>query len=318
VFTLIEYDKVVLLDTDLLVRGNIDSLFERPAPAALRRHAAANFADGSKIMGEEFFDASGNQTGGINAGVMVLKPSYDDFVVMCREMSDPHHPEHHESRMPEQDYLTRFYVDQWHALGVQYNYQVHQIAFLNRKGLETCSRLALDYKDVLVIHFSACPKPRDRLLDPRYAGMSKTRFADEVLCNNYLAGMARDQSRHGQPSAYGSAAIEAQLRSVTWASSLEWFDVWEALTKRLPQLETLLGAKLHDLAVCAPRDGPSRGVRSPNALHPWQSEKDMANVKRATRGSRSRSRGDHKAQGLGKRLRKSSPRGARRDVSHFG
>jgi len=72
VFTLIEYDKVVLLDTDLLVRGNIDSLFERPAPAALRRHAAANFADGSKIMGEEFFDASGNQTGGINAGVMVL------------------------------------------------------------------------------------------------------------------------------------------------------------------------------------------------------------------------------------------------------
>lgn len=267
VFSLEDYDKVVLLDTDLLVRRNLDELFLRPVPSALRRHAAASFEDGARIDGAEFFDANGHQTSGINAGVVVLKPSIDDFEVMCQEIADEAHPEHHRSRMPEQDYLTRFYVDSWHALGVHFNYQPHQLAFTDRGGLEQCPRLAADYGDVFVVHFSACPKPCDWLIEPRYASMSRTRFADDVLCRTYLEGMARDR-RRGPGNALGPAAIEAQMRSVTWCSTLEWFEVWDKLVSRLPQLCVLVAAvrtarattpPTHLDSRCAPRLRGSSG-----------------------------------------------------------
>ncbi|CAE8617493.1 unnamed protein product, partial [Polarella glacialis] len=239
VFLLTEFEKIVLLDTDLLVRRNMDCLFLRAAPAALRRHAAADFPDGKRINGAEFYDATGNQSSGINAGVMILEPSARDFEIMSREIQDEWHPEHHESRMPEQDYLTRFYVDRWHALGVQYNYQVHQIAFTDRGGLEQCPRLALDYEEVSVVHFSACPKPRDLLTEPAYAGLSKTSFADQVLCKAYLEGMSQDRRGRGGASGRGAAAIEAQLRSVTWCAALEWFQAWDRLVERLPEIAQL-------------------------------------------------------------------------------
>ena len=72
---LIEFDKIVMLDLDLLIRRNIDSLFERPTPSAMRRHATADFEDGVLINKDSFMNNTGALVSGINAGVMVLKPS---------------------------------------------------------------------------------------------------------------------------------------------------------------------------------------------------------------------------------------------------
>ena len=37
---------------------------------------------------------------------------------------------------PEQDYLTRFYAhEEWTCLGIQWNFQLHQIAYCCRPGL---------------------------------------------------------------------------------------------------------------------------------------------------------------------------------------
>ena len=56
---LTEFDKVVLLDLDLLVRESIDDLFDRPTPSAMRRHASGDFVDQEHIMEECFLDDRG-------------------------------------------------------------------------------------------------------------------------------------------------------------------------------------------------------------------------------------------------------------------
>ena len=57
---LVEYDKVLVLDIDMIVRGNIDCLFDDEnlrAPAALRRGAnnGCGFSHGAALPGEHFF-----------------------------------------------------------------------------------------------------------------------------------------------------------------------------------------------------------------------------------------------------------------------
>jgi hypothetical protein len=58
---LVEFDKVVLLDADMIVRGNIDALFERPELAA-----APDF-----LLPDRF-----------NSGLLVLEPSREKFARM--------------------------------------------------------------------------------------------------------------------------------------------------------------------------------------------------------------------------------------------
>ena len=43
---LTEYSTIVVLDTDLLIRKPVDSLFTRWTPSACRRHASGDFKDG--------------------------------------------------------------------------------------------------------------------------------------------------------------------------------------------------------------------------------------------------------------------------------
>ena len=56
---------------------------------------------------------------------------------------------------PEQDYLTRFYGgDNWTSVGIQWNYQLHQVAYCSRPGLLKSVRMSMDYRDVNIVHFS--------------------------------------------------------------------------------------------------------------------------------------------------------------------
>ena len=230
---LTEFDKVVLLDLDLLVRVSIDDLFDRPTPSAMRRHASGDFVDQEHIMEECFLDDRGYLKSGINAGVMVMRPSAQDFKEMMEEIKDDKEiPPHLQSGQPEQDYLTRFYRNEWHHLSVRYNYQPHQLAFTDRQGLEQCQRLTIDYlHDVRIVHFSASVKPRDLLINPQFQqylqvnpeqqGKAEMKYAEDVLLKQYLRGIHTDQGK-GAVRKRGTlhrSAIEAQLRAATRAST---------------------------------------------------------------------------------------------------
>ena len=101
------FKKVVLLDLDLLVRGEVDSLFQLPAPAAMVR-GQSPLKHGETVPVDAFFMAH-RQVAGINCGVMLVEPSGEIFDKMLKEVQQYVHPEHWPSHGPEQDYLSRFY-----------------------------------------------------------------------------------------------------------------------------------------------------------------------------------------------------------------
>jgi len=240
--SLTEFTKIVMLDLDLLVRAPIDCLFERNAPSAMRRHASADFIDGERIKASKLIDHRGHLISGINAGVMVLRPSMEHFVEMLEDINEEKRPAQHlKSGMPEQDYLTRFYRNDWHNLSVAFNFQPHQLAFCDRRGLESSTRLTLDYDMVSIVHFSASVKPRDLLITPEYREMPERKFAQEVLFKQYIRGIHTDRRSNGY-SKLDPNAIEAQLRAATIASTGEWFIHWRALEARFPELEFLVDA----------------------------------------------------------------------------
>ncbi|CAK0895566.1 unnamed protein product [Prorocentrum cordatum] len=190
VLGLVQYRKVLLLDADIIVNANIDDLFDLPAPAAMARGPRCGYAHGERIDGEFFFGGSQGdewswgQTGGINAGVMLLEPDEQTLAQCLLEITDPRHPEHVPGNGPEQDYLSRFWAGEWRHLDVSYNFQLHQMYFaLSPLGLSSDRARFLDGTGparIKAVHFSADPKPWARYLDPGYAGLADDAWLDEV------------------------------------------------------------------------------------------------------------------------------------------
>ena len=132
VLGLTDYDKVLMLDIDLAVLRCPDALFELPAPAAMRRGYSAH-VHGGRMHGRSFFGGFADnwgQCGGINAGVMLLKPDTELHKRALKEVQMPVHPEHIAGGGPEQDYLSRFYASYpWTHISVLYNFQLHHVFY---------------------------------------------------------------------------------------------------------------------------------------------------------------------------------------------
>ena len=116
------------------MRANIDELFEYPAPCALRRQAAAWSSKGEPMKHLGRLLPDGTLENGINSGVMVVEPCTQVFQHMLSQLNTNKFGLC--SNMPEQDFLTIHFRYKWHALGVEYSFQQHQLAFTNRAGLE--------------------------------------------------------------------------------------------------------------------------------------------------------------------------------------
>ena len=178
VFGLVEYDKVVMVDLDVVILQCIDALFDEPPPAALHRSVMGNWP-GYRIDGRSFFAAAQQdaeaqvypygQAGGINAGVMVLKPSRETFNDMIFEVTTPIHPERTPGAGPEQDYLSRYYAPHWTHISVRYNYQLHRVFHAIEGAARRAAdgpleeallpeRLRVGLADINVIHFSGHEK----------------------------------------------------------------------------------------------------------------------------------------------------------------
>lgn len=166
----VEFDKVLMLDNDLIVRRNIDSLFNLRAPAALKRpggrdqpeHGACFHASvfwqwrrlekGDKPRGSDVQDWRYDMMSGINAGVMLLRPDRIVYERMLSEIRDNGHPEHLDCYGPEQEYLGRFYSafgPGWIHMDARFNYQP-----LLGRGANRFMRNLDALQEVAVAHFS--------------------------------------------------------------------------------------------------------------------------------------------------------------------
>ncbi|CAK9005164.1 unnamed protein product [Durusdinium trenchii] len=150
-----EYSKVLMMDLDMLVRGNLDELFHLRAPAALKRSSGREQPEhGGDFFAEDYYTRHADDMYGINAGVMLLEPNMDVYHRMLREIQDPRHPEHIKTFGPEQDYLGRFYGTfawgAWTHLHARFNYQPN----LPDDYVSTAHRNIDVLQDVVVAHYS--------------------------------------------------------------------------------------------------------------------------------------------------------------------
>jgi len=225
---LTDYEKVLMMDIDLLVRQNIDDLFELPAPAALRRgmndwgmNRHGEKVDGrSFLLGEDKSQPrwSWGQGTGINAGVMLWQPNQTMLTEMLAELTEPNHPEHVRGNGPEQDYLSRTWADApWTYIGAQYNFQLHQMFFALHPDRAQYAERAnlLDHpEEIKIVHYSGKPtaKPWHRVLDRHWKDFWPDRsrdkeyvelFAQEFM--GYWLWILRDREK-----------FDAQLEGNTW------------------------------------------------------------------------------------------------------
>jgi lipopolysaccharide biosynthesis glycosyltransferase len=182
-----DFTKIVLLDLDMVVAHSIDEVFMATAPAALFR-GNTNSRAGSQRSGATLFSKkTGEQQGGINAGVMVLEPSREDFKQMAGELGRTGVC----TSAPEQDYLSQcgLYADKWTKLPVKYNYQPHQLRYLERRGITDCER-KMRMEEVSIFHYSGEVSPRDYLFEAFAQGWTDegdldfTHFNEE-LCKKW-------------------------------------------------------------------------------------------------------------------------------------
>jgi len=160
----LEFEKVLYLDCDLVIRRNLDHLFELQAPAAMDRILAMP-PHGAKLPNRILW--AGHRVRGIQGGVMLLAPDREKFAAMRAEVEDPvalREWAYRPSLGNEQDYLTWKFCDGlleedghphvWTHLGCEYNYEVHSASTYFAIGRERW--LWLDYeRDAAVLHFSA-------------------------------------------------------------------------------------------------------------------------------------------------------------------
>jgi len=190
---LTDFEKIVMMDIDLLVLKNIDDLFDLHAPAAMRRgmnDTSWPYKHGDKLDGRRFFlgkaasKYSWGQGTGINAGVMLWQPSDAVFEQMAGEIAEINHPEHVRGNGPEQDYLSRFWADApWTHISVEYNFQLHQMFnSLHPHTIRSTDRVRYidDPSKIRIVHFSGEPtaKPWHRVLDAKYRHLWPDRARD--------------------------------------------------------------------------------------------------------------------------------------------
>ena len=100
----------------------------------IHHHEHGALIDGRRWFTGEEFDWV--QSGGINAGVMLLEPNAEVHMRALREVKIPWHPSHIPGNGPEQDYLSRLYAHAWHHLSVKWNWQLHQMFHALEAALE--------------------------------------------------------------------------------------------------------------------------------------------------------------------------------------
>ena len=166
---LIQYDKVILLDLDMIITKNIDHLFQLDAPAACLKRYYVPY--GKKIPANMICQNDKlvklvKLVGSINAGLMLLKPDKAEWSDIKTDINKD--TQLAKYKYPEQDYLSLRYCGKWTSITFNYNYQFG-LTFRVKKY-----RYRLD--DIYVIHYSSSYKPWSDLLPNRTISPDESEF----------------------------------------------------------------------------------------------------------------------------------------------
>jgi hypothetical protein len=236
-----QYDKVVLMDTDMLVRDDkIDNIFQMETPCAIRRHAAGRQNDGDKLDFNDIWGEDLKTIGGINAGFVLLKPNKEVLAKMKYQLN-------HVRRIPgkapllrgpEQDYLSRFYsATGWNLLGVQWNYQLHQLSYCSRKGHANARRMKLPYKDIKVLHFSGRASITDKILRADRCEETLSEYVTKTVNDSYVKLLEADEDCESDDT---RGHVRDHIKLISCQAMNEWFIACGQFEKDNPDILALI------------------------------------------------------------------------------
>ena len=160
---LISYDKIILLDLDMIICRNIDHLFNLDPPAASIKHH--NLAFGQKINPHMICQGA-KLVGSINAGLMLLKPDLTEWTEIKSDIKN--NTQLQKYKYPEQDYLSLRYCNKWTSITFNYNFQFGLTHRVKQSGCKI--------SDIYVIHYSSSYKPWNDLILDRTVDPDETKF----------------------------------------------------------------------------------------------------------------------------------------------
>lgn len=153
--SLVQYEKVIVLDSDMIIAKNIDHLFRLAPPAACVKFH--NVPYGQKVP-PELICSNGKLVGSINAGLMLLHPDEKEWEEIQADILKDDQP--NKFKYPEQDYLSLRYCDKWTSIPFNYNFQFDLTGRVKK----------MHYKiqHIYVIHYSSVlRKPWNDLIKDR-------------------------------------------------------------------------------------------------------------------------------------------------------
>lgn len=166
-----EVDAALLLDTDLLIRNNIDTVFTQMSHAdccgVFRGSRDFDITKPRPASTIKSWENTWCKGGGINGGVVLFKPSKRTFNDMDYVLKEKYRPK--DTTCAEQDFWSWYFgVYREGSLGqldVGYNFQIHQLSLSVPDAREDGRWLTLarSPENIYIYHFSAVPKPSNFL-----------------------------------------------------------------------------------------------------------------------------------------------------------
>ena len=151
IFKLIDYDKILFMDNDMLVQKNIDHLFNYQAPAGVAISETLKYKDNELVTDPRVV---------FNAGLWLLKPSIDEFNKLMGGLEN-----FNVSYELEQEYVSYYYSGKWTNISYLYNFQF-SLGEITKTPIRARAYEKVTVNEVYVIHYSALKKPWDVLYNP--------------------------------------------------------------------------------------------------------------------------------------------------------
>ena len=93
----------------------------------------------------------------------------------------------------------------------------------------------------MIVHFSAVPKPSEKLFSREYSGMDDRKFLYDVIFNKYMSMFGKERPNHAKGRGIAEefrtmaelVPIAFRLRDDTMTSGLEWFRLYADLVRCL-------------------------------------------------------------------------------------
>ena len=234
--------RFLLLDGDMLVRTNIDDLFQTRVPAAVMRGQADTCLFDQRPAHTYFHGYAETSftrehqpmLGGINGGLVLFKPDaevYDDMLVKLQEYRP-------RTAMAEQEFLSWYWAreGEWNAMHKKNNFQIHQMYLSlptpppGSSTPSSFSHMVENPNEIRIFHFSANQKPSEILIEHMKSVQGWLELPARL--DDHTAFMMENHAARNKDIFEHEDWIE-KIKKLDVAAHYEWFSAWKRTWRRL-------------------------------------------------------------------------------------